>query len=385
MEIRGPNRCKIKEDRRHPSMGAPEEDPTPRAAARRATTFGAALGRLRRDPMAPPAAAAALVATVIILAAALVGASIRLLPWVLDPAIRWSTLAPFAKSLFALAFEAALMTGWPVGWALATQRLVERGEARVLASLGEAPARTVARLAPQGLVLGGVLLSASLVLAREAAAPGRVIDSLLAEGRAACAAAARRGDPPSTRGVPFVPVTWLCTGGNEPRLVGRAPLGDVVFTAEDATVSDDIRRIELARARLALPLAKGAGAGAVRVRVDALVLRGLAPWARASSLPPALRAVVVTASAFGAAWASAIAILRARRRRIGGVGAAALGAVGPLTALVLLRALELRVPEVEPGWWLVLFGLVPLGALLAAWAVAALVTALPEARGADSK
>jgi hypothetical protein len=121
------------------------------------------------------------------------------------------------------------------------------------------------------------------------------------------------------------------------------------------------------------------------VRVDSLVLRGLAPWARASSLPPVLRGIVVTISAFGGAWAAAMAILRARRRRVGRVAAAAMGAAGPLTALALLRALELRVPENATGVWLVLFGLVPAAALLAAWGVGALVTALPEARGADSK
>jgi hypothetical protein len=152
-------------------------------------------------------------------------------------------------------------------------------------------------------------------------------------------------------------------------------------------VSDDLRRIELGGARLALPLAASTeGDGArLRVRVDALVLRGLAPWARASSLPPVLRAGVVTGSAFGAACAAAMAILRARRRRIGGVAAAAIGAAGPLAALAVLRALELRVPEVAPGSWLILFGLVPALALVAVIVAAAFVTALPEARSADSK
>jgi chorismate-pyruvate lyase len=337
-----------------------------------------ALGRLRRDPMAPPAVARAAGATGLILGAALVGAMIRLLPWVLDPAIAWSTLAPFAKSLLAVAFEAALMTGWPVGWALATQRLVERGEARVLASLGERPVRTISRLFPQALILGSVLALSSLVLGREAVAPGRVVNELLAEGRASC-------EPGTTHGIPFVSATWLCpprTAGNEtPRLVGRAPVGNVVFTAEEAKVSDDLRRIELAGARLALP---GAPATNVRVRVGTLVLRGLAPWARASSLPPLLRAVVVTGSALVAGCAAAAALLRGRRR-IGGVAAAAIGAAGPLAALATLRALELRVPETSPGGWLLLFLLVPVAAFLAVIGAVALVTALPERRGADSK
>jgi len=328
----------------------------------------------RRDPLAPAAAAAVLVATGLILIAALVGATVRLLPWALDPAITWSTLGPFAKSLLAVAFEAALMTGWPVGWALATQRLVERGEARVLASLGEPPARTIARLVPQALVLGTALVLSSVALGRDAVAPGRVVNELLEQGRAACV-------PGAAHGVPFVSVTWLCSPtGERPRLAGRAPIGAVVFTAEDARVSDDLRRIELDKARLALP----ASTTRVRVSVDTLVLRGFSPWARASSLPPAFRAGIVTASALLAACIASAAILRARRRRIGGVFAAAIGAAGPLAALATLRALELRVPE-TPGLWLLLFLAVPVTAALAVIAAAALVTALPESRGADSK
>ncbi len=323
--------------------------------------------------MASPAAMRVFGATAVVLIAALVGATIRLLPWALDPAIAWGTLAPFAKSLLAVAFEAALMIGWPVGWALATQRLVERGEARVLASLGERPERTVARLLPQGLGFAAVLVVSSLSLGREAAAPGRVVNALLAEGRASCTPAG----PAETHGIPFVSVTWLCH--DRPRLVGRAPLGNVVFTADDARVSDDLRGIELVGARLALP-----GSTPVRVRVDTLVLRGLAPWARASALPPLLRALLVTSSALLAGCAAAAAILRARRR-IGGVVATTIGAAGALAALVALRALELRAPEQASGAWLVLFALVPVAALVAVLGVATLVAALPERRRADSK
>lgn len=338
--------------------------------------------RFRRDPVAPAAARFAAVATTMVLATALIAALIRLLPWVLDPTMAWGTVAPFAKSLLAVAFEAALMTGWPVGWALATQRLVERGEARVLATLGEPPSRTIARLLPQALLIGAMLVLSSVVLGREAVAPGRVINALLEEGRASCSDRA-------THNVPFVGATWLCPAGHggpedRPRLVGRAPIGNLVFTAEDAKVSDDLRRIELAGARLALPT-ESSEAVKVRVRVDALVLRGLAPWARASSLPPSVRAIVVASSTMMAACASVAAILRARRRRVGGVAAAAIGAAGPLAALASLRALELRIPETSPGGWLLLFALVPLGALGAVIGAAALVTALPERRPADSK
>ena len=328
-----------------------------------------------KDPIAPPAANAAIVATMLILGAALVGATIRLLPWVLDPSIAWSTLAPFAKSLLAVAFEAALLIGWPVGWALATQRLVERGEARVLASLGERPARTICRLIPQGIALGAVLLLSSAVLGREAVAPGRIVNSLIVEGRRSCT-------PGATNGIPFVAATWLCPqDASPPRLVGRAPLGGVIFTAQNASVSDDLRRIDLVDARVSLP----SPSGAVAIHVDTLALRGLAPWARASALPPALRAIIVTVSAFVGGWVAALAILRATRRRVGGVAAAAIGGAGPLAALATLRALELRVPQQASTVWLFLFSLVPVAALAGVVLLGAFVTALPETRRTDTK
>ena len=69
---------------------------------------------------------AACLTTLFLLCAALLGAAIRVLPWVLDPQIPWRVAAPFVRSLLALAMEAAFITGWPIGWALAAHRLVER-------------------------------------------------------------------------------------------------------------------------------------------------------------------------------------------------------------------------------------------------------------------
>jgi len=311
----------------------------------------------------------------LLLVAALVGAAVRLLPWALDPTIPWTTLAPFAKSLLSVAIEAAVVTGWGVGWSLAAQRLVERGEALVLASLGESPPRTILRLAPQAAVLALVLAFSSLALGRDAAAPGRVVDALLTQGRTSCASS----PAPDTRSVPFVNATWLCSGDGEAHLVGRSPLGGVVFSADDAHVSDDLRRIELADARLVVPSPR------TKIHVGTLVLRGLAPWARASSLPPFLRALVVTSSGLLGASAAVYALLRVRRRRIGGVAATALGAAGPLAALATLRSLELRVPETNPGAWLFLFALVPLAAAIAVVAVVGVVTLLPETRATGTK
>jgi hypothetical protein len=318
------------------------------------------------------------IAAGLLLVAAFVGAAVRLLPWVLDPTIGWVMLAPFAKSLFAVAIEAAIVTGWGVGWALAAQRLVERGEARVLASLGEPPIRTILRLAPQAAMLSAILAFTSVALGRDAAAPGRVVDTLLASGHAAC-----EGAPsPDTRSVPFVSATWLCSGNGDAHLVGRSPLGGIVFTAANAHVSEDLRRIDLDDARLVLD--QGAPPRA-SVHVRTLVLRGLAPWARASSLPPVLRAIVVMLAGLLGASAAVFALLRVRSRRIGGIAATAMGAAGPLAALGALRSLELRIPESDPGAWLVLFALVPLAAALAVAAVAFVVTLLPEARTTGTK
>lgn len=329
----------------------------------------------RIDPLAPSAMRATAIAAGLLLLAAFVGAAVRLLPWVLDPTIGWLMLAPFAKSLLSVAIEAAIVTGWGVGWALAAQRLVERGEARVLASLGESPPRTILRLAPQAAVLSAILAFTSIALGREAAAPGRVVDRLLTDGRTACASASS----PDARSVPFVSATWLCSGKGDAHLVGRSPLGGVVFTAANAHVSEDLRRIDLDDARLVLDSPR------VRVQVGSLVLRGLAPWARASSLPPVLRAVVVILSGLASASAAVYALLRVRRRRIGGIAATAMGAAGPLGALGALRTLEVRMPESDPGMWLALFALVPLAAALAVAAVVALVTLLPEARTTGTK
>ncbi len=345
---------------------------------------------LRPDPLAPGALVRAALACGLLFLLALVAAAVRLLPWALDPAIRWATLGPFARSLFAVAAEAAVLVGWPIGWSLAAAQSVERGEAGMLASLGERPLQTAMRLAPQGILFALVLGAASLVLGRDAAAPGRVVGALVADGGNACA---RPPDvlstSPATHAVPFMAAAWLCAPSG-PLLVGRSPLGGLVFTAKAARVSDDLRRFELDTASLALPLS-GATLGdaangglTVRVHVGKLVLRGLAPFAQASSLPPFLRALVVTSSAFAAAIAVVWSRLVLRHRRFGTFAALASGAAGPVVALVALRGLELRIPESGPGAWLLWFALVPMMAAVAASVASGLGALLPGLRRADT-
>ncbi len=323
------------------------------------------------------------VATALIFSVSSVGAMIRVLPWALDPSITWGTLSPFAKSLAEVSVEVSLLMGLPVGWAIAAGRFVERGELRALAALGESPARAARRLLVQAVPFAALLVMTSTLLGRDAAAPGRIVNALLAEGRGACA-------PGTTHRVPFVSATWLCgaapSGQPAPRLVGRAPLGGIVFTAEGALVSDDLRRIELSGAQLSLltPSSETSRAAShLRVRVGQLVLRGLSPWARASALPPILRGVVVSASSVAAGMMAALLIFRARRR-VGRLASLTIGAAGPLAALGMRRALELRVPDVSPGAWLVAFAAVPVAAIAAAAVAAVLVTTLPTRRRTGS-
>ena len=257
---------------------------------------------------------------------------VRLLPWLLDPNVPWRVAVPFARSVAEVVLEAALLVGWPLGWSLAAYRFADRGEARVLMLLGESPWRTAIALWRSALPFVLALGVVSVAGARDAGAPGRVAQQLVTEGRRSCAAAAE----PSTFAVPFVAATWLCAPGHAPRLYGHGPggLAAASFTAKDAIISGDMRRIELDDARLELPLK----AFPVDVHVDTLVLRGMSPWAHASNVPPWFRAWIVVAAAALAALVGLQAGLRRLAR--GPIAAVAVGVAGPLAALGLMRAME---------------------------------------------
>ncbi|HEY4013374.1 MAG TPA: hypothetical protein VGM06_08555 [Polyangiaceae bacterium] len=282
--------------------------------------------------------------------AGIVAGAVRILPWLLDPAVPWRVAAPFARGLAALALESALVVGWPVGWTLACFRSVERGEARVLQTLGERPARTVARLAPQGTMFALLLVTISLVSGADATAPGRIATELLTAGRDSCASASA----PSTFVVPFTGMTWLCTPGHEPRLAGAIPGAmsqDVVLTAKSARIAGDFRSAELEDARL---LVAGPARTPFAVHVASLLIHGMSPWARASTLKPLLRALLLALAAWSTASVAAYGALRlAVRSR---AGAILLGAAGSTAALGLMRAFERA--ELHPS----MFMLIPVAA-----------------------
>ncbi len=313
-------------------------------------------------PLTHSARRSALVASGAVAFIGVVAGAVRLLPWLLDPAVPWRVAAPFARGLLAVALESALLVGWPIGWALACSELVESGEARVLQTLGEAPTATVRRLVPSGAALGLVLAAVALVYGSDANAPGRVATELVARGRAACEGATK----PTTYSIPFTEMTWLCVPGREPRLVGPAPgaMAGAVLTAKFARFAGDFRGLELDDARVAL-----AGNPPVAVHVATLSIHGMSPWARASTIPPGLRALLLAMSAWSAASIAALGVLqRVVQARLAAIF---LGGVGPLTALGLLRLLE------RAGAPSFAFLALPLAACAASGAAAALLSRLP--------
>lgn len=287
--------------------------------------------RAPSNPLALPALQAAALASGALAIAALAAGTVRLLPWLFDPAVPWRVAAPFARGLASIALEAAILVGWPVGWALASVRLVESGEARALQALGQRPARTVVALAPQAALFAVVLAAVALAWGRDANEPGRVATELIAQSRVSCA----KAKVPITYAIPFTELTWVCAPSTAPRLVGNAPAGltGTLFTATDARIAGDFRAIDLDDVRLSLPTSPPTA-----LRVDEVTLRGLAPWSRASTLPPAMRALLSATSGMAAAALVAIAALLGIVR--GRIAALVVGAAGPLAALGVLRVLE---------------------------------------------
>jgi hypothetical protein len=295
-------------------------------------------------------------------AVALVAGAVRVMPWLLEPDVPWRVALPFARTLAAIALEAAVMVGFPIGITLACARFASRGEARVMQLLGERPSRTALRLMPQALAFAAVIATASALGGADASAPGQVATSLVEQGKTSCEHATTR----TTYSVPLVGVTWLCTPNAPARLYGHGPGGmsKVTFTAEGATVAGDMRRIDLERATVLL----GDAPDSPHATLGQLTLRGLSPWASASSLPPSTRAVVMAGSALVcallAAWGALRRMVRAPLAALVG------GAAGPLAALGAVRALERA--DARSGWFL----LVPLlagCATLLAFAVASRV------------
>jgi hypothetical protein len=317
------------------------------------------LGRASRN--------AALVAAAILALVGLLAGAVRILPWLLDPAVPWRVAQPFARGLAAVSIEAALLAGWPIGWALACFRFVERGEARVLQTLGQPPLETVTRLIPGGAPLALALAGVALVYGSDASAPGRVVTDLIGQARASCEVSSG----PATYSIPFTDLTWLCAPDRPPRVVGTGPgqMASVMLSARGARVAGDFRALDLDDAQVLLPSTPPA-----LVQVGSLSMHGMAPWARASTLSAPARALVLGLTAWLSASVAAYLVLK--RAAAARAHALVLGAAGPIAALGLVRLLETS--DARPA----VFALVPGAGAAAALVAGALVSRLRGRRRA---
>jgi len=297
-----------------------------------------------------------------VLAVALLAGAVRVLPLLLAPGVPLRLAPVLARGVAAVALEAALFVAPPIGWTLAAARLVERGEARALFAAGVSPRGIVMRGWPAAIIVLAAAGLAAGLWGREARAPGRAVRDLLAEARAACAAAA----PPATAEVPLLGISWVCLPGDAPRAIGpvRATIGAAggAFAATAITVSDDLASLDAADLAIVLPAV--AERGEARLHASKASIRGLSPIGRASNLSALARVLVLSFSAAAIAFVGATVALR--RAVHGRVAAAAIGASGPTAALLVFSALE-RSPSCSLA-----YAAVPAAGLLALAAAAAL-------------
>ena len=134
---------------------------------------GRALGV--RGPIEGPTMRAAAISAALLVGLALAGASVRVLPWLLDPRVPWRVAIPFGRAVASVAVEAGVLVGWPIGWTFSALALCDLGEARVLESLGVRPLRTVARLVPTAVLFGALVGGAALAGGKDASEPGRIL------------------------------------------------------------------------------------------------------------------------------------------------------------------------------------------------------------------
>lgn len=321
---------------------------------------------MRRPPGLPaailalPAARLGVAIAAGVLAVALLAGGIRVLPLLLASGVPLRLAPVLARGVLGVGLETALFVAPPIAWALATARLVERGEARALFASGVAPWTVVASTWPAALAVALAATLAAASWGREASAPGRLVRDLLGEARAACAEAA----PPAAVDVPIVGLAWVCLAGEAPRLVGAAPFATTeggseapVFSATALDVTDDLRGLTARGLTLALPDSgpdRGAGS---RLHVTEAAIRGVTPIGRASNLGVAARALLLGASAVAMAALAAASTLRGAIKSR--VRALALGTAGPAAALLTFSSLE-RAP-ISP----LVYAATPLAGILA--------------------
>jgi hypothetical protein len=320
---------------------------------------GAGLYRVLASPAVRLTASVA----ALVLAVGLFAGAVRVLPLFLGPALPLRLGLPLARGVLAVSLETALFVAPPLAWALACSALVERGEARALFAIGARPYRIVASAWPAALVVAAASGLASGAWGREAAAPGRLARELVAEARAACVASYTSGVGPGAAraiDVPSLGFSWVCFPGDEPRIVGPAPLhsdasaqtpggeanprgevtGTAVLSASAIHLSDDLRAIRLEDVTISTraPGSLASERLQVRLHVKDVAIQGIAPLGRASNLDVVTRALLLALSSIAMASLAAFTVLalsvRERARAL------AIGVAGPAASLMVFSSLE---------------------------------------------
>ncbi len=248
----------------------------------------------------------------------------RLLPWLVSPAVPRAVSWIFAKSLATATFEVALVIGCLVGFALCGSAEVASGEARVRELFGVSPVKTAVRIAARTTPLAALLFLSSFLAGRDASEPGTIVNHLIGEARASCAASAE----PTMVEVPFANASWLCRPGDAPLFFMN--VRGLPIAAREASVGSSLTNATLVEVQSLV--------GPATVTASRVVVRGLRSWTLPSPLSPAARALGVTLGTF---FASFVALTLLFRQRSGSRGMALLVSLGAASSLFFtLRSLD---------------------------------------------
>lgn len=270
-----------------------------------------------------------------VFAAGVCAAGVRLLPWLLSPDVPREVALQFARVLVGVAGEAAYVVGLPLGAALASALLHERGEARALFALGVSPRQIALGSWPTVLLLVVSFGAVSWGVGRGPDAPGAFANRLLEAGRTSCSNA--RTQRSAT--VPLLDVSWLCFPGQAPLLVGSVPGARqrVWFTANGASANTDMTQVTLRGAELAFR--SDEGKRVARVSAAEARVTGLA-WPHGidrGSSRRSPRALSVLLTGICAALTVMGLTLRFAASRLSATALAVVGSAAPLAALHALE------------------------------------------------
>jgi hypothetical protein len=234
--------------------------------------------------------------------------ALRLLPQHFQQGTAWGILWPMMAAGLARAFEIALLTATPLGFALATLREHEPWKAQSAGS--SAWSAKLVQIAPAlaWFVIAGAL--GAYVSLRWNAPAGIARDVIQASRRDCIARHGRKVDA-----IPLIGARWVCDPSTAPRLVGEiSKLGRATrYSAKSIDLSSDLSYIDLAELSLVTPA--GRGSPSLRLTVEDARLRGLLPWVNSGRFRGVGRAFYIAGASVIIALFDALTLLRRVPRR----------------------------------------------------------------------